>query len=144
MIPIILLVLLLLIVLAIPGARKGLGVLILAAAVLLCWPFIAEGASDFLLSPEILVTAGFIAGAAALVFYLNGKRARDEASKARDKKQQQAAYLASLKQEYAAAIASRDKPRVLAAGRAYYAALRGGVLNPHDEQALANDLAALS
>jgi hypothetical protein len=53
-------------------------------------------------------------------------------------------HIQNLKTDYDAAIAARDKPRMLLAGRAYYSTLRGGELTIYDEQAIANDLNAIS
>lgn len=49
----------------------------------------------------------------------------------------------ALKQRYELALRGKDKQVALAAGRAYYSELRGGNLTIYDEQAIANDLAAM-
>lgn len=48
-----------------------------------------------------------------------------------------------LKNEYDRALSKGNKKEALAAGRAYYSALRNGTLTIYDEQALANDLNAM-
>jgi RNA polymerase-interacting CarD/CdnL/TRCF family regulator len=52
--------------------------------------------------------------------------------------------IATLKQVYDAALRSGDKAKALELGRKYYSVKRGGVLSIYDEQALTNDLAAMS
>jgi hypothetical protein len=49
----------------------------------------------------------------------------------------------TLRQQYLQTIKAGDKPAALQAGRNYYSSLRGGRLTIYDEQALANDLAAM-
>ncbi len=47
---------------------------------------------------------------------------------------------ARLKSAYEDALIGHDKKAALAAGRAYYSALRKGKLTIYDEQAIANDI----
>lgn len=53
------------------------------------------------------------------------------------------AEIERLKQSYQDALARKDKAAAVAAGRLYYAALRGGEVTLYDEQAISNDLAAI-
>lgn len=52
--------------------------------------------------------------------------------------------IAELKDAYEAAKKAKDKQRALEAGRAYYSAVRGGSLTIYDEQAINNDIQAMS
>ena len=51
--------------------------------------------------------------------------------------------IARLKSNYDDALTGSDKRAALAAGRAYYSALRKGKLTIYDEQAITNDISTM-
>lgn len=52
--------------------------------------------------------------------------------------------LNKLKEAYDSALKGNNKSIALAAGRAYYSAMRKGKLTIYDEQAIANDLSTMT